>query len=255
MTCVQCGHPHPALITRRPRRARYSCRSCGAVFRPGPMPEQPASLRPASAPALPDPLAEFMPGHMVRWVRAQGQVPDAPDRATLARWYQDFDALAAAASSSPEARAAVERVGALDLPPAKIPAFSKVCGALHAACYDPRLAAARLGAQDAPPVLERVAHLRHWLATAGRSTTWLAAPAAAPPAPEAVETLLPLPDAFTAEQVRTLFCALFGVEKGPSLPGVRERFGDDRIHEALRSYLKTGDRPLRAAVADELDAT
>ncbi|WP_206059635.1 hypothetical protein, partial [Nonomuraea zeae] len=216
----------------------------------------------APAPAGADPLTAFMPEHMARWVRArhqasgQDQVPDAPDRATLARWYKDFDALIATARSSPAARAEVERaVGVhLDPPPAKLPAFSTVCGALHATCYDARLAAARLGAQDAPPLLERIGHLRHWLATAGRSTTWPAAPLAPPPAPEAVEALLTLPDSFTTEQVRTLFCALFGVERGPSVPGVRERFGDDRIREALLAYLKTGARPLRAAVSDELDA-
>ncbi|WP_336204408.1 hypothetical protein [Nonomuraea sp. LPB2021202275-12-8] len=253
MTCVQCGHPHPALIARRLRPARYSCRSCGAVFRAGPEPA-PGPEPERFAPVDGDPLAAFMPARMVRWVRETGgDIPAGPDRVTLARWYKDFDALVAGARTSAEARAAVERVSEvpLDALPAKPPAFSKVCGALHATCYDPGLAVARLG-QDEPFVAERVGHLRRWLATAGRSTTWPAAPESPPPARDAVEGLLTLPDSFTTDQVRTLFCALFGVDKGPSVPGVRDRFGDERIRQALLAYLETGDRPLRRAVLAEL---
>jgi hypothetical protein len=248
MTCVQCGHPHPALIARRLRPVRYSCRSCGAVFRPGP-PPAPGPRRLASVAG--DPLAAYLSAPMVRWVRqSAGESPDAPDRATLARWYKGFDALVAGAATSAESRAAVERVSEvpLDVPPA----FSQVCAALHATCYDPGLALARLGRTE-PFVAERVGHLRRWLATAGRSTTWLAAPEAPPPAGQAVEGLLTLPESFTTDQVRTLFRALFGVDKGPSVPGVRARFGDERIRQALLTYLETGDRPLRRAVADDLD--
>jgi len=206
-----------------------------------------------------DPLAAYLPARMVRWVRRsarQDPISEAPDRSTLAAWYKDFDALVAAARTTPEARAELDRVSEIPLEelPARPPAFSRVCGALHATCYDTGLAASRLGGPDDPALLERVAHLRHWLATAGRSTTWLAAPQAAEPAREAVEGLLALPDSFTADQVRTLFRALFGVDKGPSVPGVRARFGDEGIHQALRAYLETGDRPLRRQVADELDA-
>ncbi|MEU8107147.1 hypothetical protein AB0C18_25885 [Nonomuraea muscovyensis] len=295
MNCVQCGHPHPWRIGR----TRYSCRSCGAVFRAsppqppspapspstvqGPSPSQgqdpspdpspdpePGTTAPGPEPVGgaadgDDPLAAFMPARMVRWVRqntvqntvqdpVRDPVPDAPDRATLARWYKDFDALVARAATTPEARAVVERVSdvPLDRLPTKPPAFNKVCAALHATCYDPALAAVRLGGQDSPFVAERVAHLRRWLATAGRSTTWLEAPPAPPPAPEAVEELLTPPTSFTTEQVRTLFAALFGVDKGPSVPGVRERFGADGVHEALLAYLRTGARPLRDAVAADL---
>jgi hypothetical protein len=138
----------------------------------------------------------------------------------------------------------------LDVPPA----FSQVCAALHATCYDPVLALARLG-RDEPFVAERVGHLRHWLATAGRATTWLEAAQAPPPAREAVEDLLTLPESFTTDQVRALFRALFGVDKGPSVPGVRARFGDEGIRQALLAFLETGDRPLRRVVADDLDAT
>lgn len=284
MTCVQCGHPHPALIARRLRPIRYSCRSCGAVFRPAP-PPAPGSLLTPGLPSPPgssrapgsssgpgsslapgsssapgarrlvsvdgDPLAAYMSAPMVRWVReSAGESPDAPDRATLARWYKGFDALVAGAATSAESRAVVERVS--DVPLAVPPAFSQVCAALHATCYDPGLALARLGRTE-PFVVERVGHLRRWLATAGRPTTWLAAPEAPPPARQAVEGLLTLPESFTTDQVRALFCALFGVDKGPSLPGVRARFGDERIHQALLTYLETGDRPLRHVVAADLD--
>lgn len=251
MTCVQCGHPYPALITRFPRRPRYSCRSCGAVFRPGPRPE-PEPPNPVGA----DPLAAFMPERMVRWVREQGPAPDAPDRAALSRWYREFDALVAAAGSDPAARAAVARVSEVPAErlPAKLPAFSKVCAALHATCYDARLAAERLAGGDDPFVTERVRHLRNWLATAGRATTWLEAPPAPPPEPGTVESLLTMEGSFTREQAAAFFTALFGVDKGPSIPGVRARFGDERVREALRSYLESGARPLRDAVAAELDA-
>ncbi|WP_329091132.1 MULTISPECIES: hypothetical protein [unclassified Streptosporangium] len=254
MTCVQCGHPHPTLIRRRLRPARYSCRSCGAVFRTHPFHGQ-EPARYASTDG--DPLMAFMPARMVRWVR-EGQEPvtDLPDRTALTRWYKDFDALVAGARSSAEMRAVVERVSEvpLDLLPARPPAFSKVCAALHANCYDSGLAVSRLAGQDPDFVAERVGNLRRWLVTAGRSTTWLEAAAADDPAPEAVEELLPLPGSFTAEQARTFFSALFGVDKGPSIPGVRDRFGEERIRRALLAYLETGARPLREAVLDELDA-
>ncbi|MGI5274321.1 hypothetical protein ACQEUU_34650 [Nonomuraea sp. CA-218870] len=278
MTCVQCGHPHPALIAGLSRRPRYSCRVCGAVFRPGSLPgtEPPAPAGSAPllepeplAPADEDPLAVFMPERMVRWVREQGRAPDtsgaadapdipgAPDRATLARWYKEWDALVAAARSDPEARATLGRVSEIpaDRLPAKLPAFAKVCAALHATCYDARLAGERLGGEDDPFVTERVGHLRRWLATAGRATTWLEAPPAPPPEPETVRSLLTMEGSFTREQAAAFFAALFGVDKGPSIPGVRARFGDERVHEALRSYLESGARPLRETVAAELDAT
>lgn len=254
MTCVQCGHPHPTLIRRRLRPARYSCRSCGAVFKNRSFHD---GERARHASTDGDPLTAFMPARMVRWVR-EGQEPvtDLPDRTVLTRWYRDFDALVAAARSSAEARAVFERVSEvpLDLLPARPPAFSKVCAALHANCYDSDLAASRLAGQDPDFVAERVGHLRRWLATAGRSTTWLEAQAAGDPDPESVGELLPLPGSFTAAQVRTFFSALFGVEKGPSIPGVRDRFGEERIRRALLAYLETGARPLREAVLDELDA-
>ncbi|MFI6789195.1 hypothetical protein ACIBG4_17935 [Nonomuraea sp. NPDC050383] len=258
MTCVQCGHPDPVPITRRPRRTRYSCLSCGALFSEALFPrglfEDAIVDREPPAPAGPDPLSAFMPERMVRWVRERDPATDAPDRVTLARWYKDFDALVAAARSSPQARATVERVSEipLDRLPARIPAFSQVCGALRATCYDAGLAAARLGGADF--VLERVGHVRRWLATAGRSTTWLAAPPAPPPAREEVEALLASRDWHTTDQVKTLFRALFGVDKGPSVTGVRERFGDERVRQALLACLETGARPLREAVAADLDA-
>ncbi|MEV0147998.1 MULTISPECIES: hypothetical protein [unclassified Nonomuraea] len=263
MTCVQCGHPHPVPITGRPFRNRYFCRSCGAVFSRAVFSRtvfsrtvlgDAAGDRERLAPVGEDPLSAFMPGRMVRWVRERDPATVAPDRATLARWYKDFDALVATARSSPEARATVERVSEipLDRLPARIPAFSQVCGALRATCYDAPLAAAKLGGADL--VLERVSHLRHWLATAGRSTTWLEARLAPPPARAEVETLLTSRDWQTAEQAKTLFRALFGVDKGPSVQGVRDRFGDERIRQALLAYLETGARPLREAVAADLDA-
>lgn len=64
--------------------------------------------------------------------------------------------------------------------------------------------------------------------------------------------LLPMPETLTGPQVRTFFAALFGVERGPSLPGVLDRFGPDRVADALRAYLRDGDRPLLREVLAEL---
>lgn len=241
MRCLQCGHPHPSHLGKD----RYSCRSCEAVFR----------AVPAELPAVDgDPLSAYLPARMVRWVRAQDG-PDTPDRETISRWYKEFDALVAKARSHQDAQAAFDEVSEvpLDRLPAKPPPFSKVCAALHATCYDVQLAAARLGTDD-PMVAERVGHLRRWLAGPGRATTWPAAPPAAEPAPEAVKDLVPLPETFTGDQVRAFFAALFQVDKGPSVPGVLDRFGKEQVEQALLAYLHTGARPLRDAVLADLDA-
>ncbi|NRQ38329.1 hypothetical protein HII36_41855 [Nonomuraea sp. NN258] len=251
MSCVQCGHPHPTLIRRPLRPARYSCRSCGALYRPGPTPD-------GDEPAGADPLSAYLTEPMLRWVRAQPAIgPDAPDRETISRWYKEFDAFVAKAKSSAAARAAFEQVVRLppERLPAKPPAFAKVCAVLHATCYDAELAAARLPGADRAYVAERVAGVRRWLAGPGRDTTWPAAPAVPGPGAEAVRELLSLWPDFPPERVATLFVALFGVADGPSLPGVRERFGDDGIREALLAHLATGERPLRQAVTRALEET
>lgn len=202
-----------------------------------------------------DPLSAYLPARMVRWVRAQAD-PGVPDRVALARWYKDFDALVARARSSAAERAAFEAVSEvpLDALPAKPPAFSKVCAALHATCYDVNLAVARLGGPDPAFAAERAGHLRRWLAAEGRATTWLEASPADDPAPEAVKELLPLPESFAAAQVRVFFAALFRVERGPSISGTLDRFGAERVEQALRVYLENGARPLRDAVLEEMDA-
>ncbi|MEU6711324.1 hypothetical protein ABZ897_07550 [Nonomuraea sp. NPDC046802] len=191
---------------------------------------------------------------MIRWIRDSGD--DGPlDRETMARWYQQFDALVAKARSDATAHellAEISEIPVGDLP-AKSPAFPQVCAALHATCYDLRLAEARL-APGNPWAAERLAHVRAWFAGPGRAATWLAAPPAGPPEPELVARLLPLPDRFESAQIRTLFSALFQVDRGPSPSGVLDRFGAEAVEAALRSYAREGSRPLRDQVLADLDA-
>ncbi|MFI6298003.1 hypothetical protein ACIBEJ_40880 [Nonomuraea sp. NPDC050790] len=237
MRCLQCGDPHPVPLGRR----RYSCRACGAVYR-----AVPSAPRPVEG----DPLVPYLPARMIRWVRDNDDRSPL-DRETLARWYKEFDALVAKARTDEAVRAHVEEISEipLDLLPAKPPPFPKVCAALHATCYDLALAGKRLD----PSAAERLSHVRAWLAGPGRPSTWTAAPPSDPDA-EHVRALIPLPDTFDAAQVRTFFCALFGVEKGPSLPGVLDRFGPEQVDAALRAYLRDGSRPLLDRVLADLDA-
>ncbi|MFI6387560.1 hypothetical protein [Nonomuraea sp. NPDC050540] len=238
MRCLQCGDPHPSDLGRQ----RYSCRACGAVYR-----AVPSAPRPVAG----DPLVPYLPARMIRWIRDHDDRSPL-DRETLARWYKEFDALIAKARTDEAVRAHVEEISEIPLDdlPAKPPAFSKVCAALHATCYDLALAQGRLG----PSAAERLAHVRAWLAGPGRPATWTAARPSEPPAREHVEALLPLPDTFEAAQVRTFFTALFGMERGPSLTGVLDRFGPEQVESALRAYLRDGSRPLRERVLADLDA-
>ncbi|MFI7128842.1 hypothetical protein ACIBQ1_24280 [Nonomuraea sp. NPDC050153] len=241
MRCVQCGDPHPTRLRGR----RRSCRSCGAVFL-----EVPVAPRSVAD----DPLVPYLPARMIRWIRDNDD--DRPlDRATLTSWYQEFDALVLRARTDDTAAgllAEISEISAGDLP-TRPPAFPQVCAALHATCYDLRLAEARLAPGDSWTA-ERLAHVRAWFAGPGRAATWLAAPPAASPDREAVARLLPLPDRFESARLRTFFSALFQVDRGPSPIGVLDRFGAESVEAALRTYLRDGSRPLREQVVADLDA-
>ncbi|MEV4224049.1 hypothetical protein [Nonomuraea sp. NPDC049725] len=246
MRCVQCGDPHPVpLPGRLPNRRRHACRACGAVFR-----AIPVVLRSVAG----DPLEPYLPARMIRWLRERGD-DGPPDRAAMNRWYQEFDAFVAKARTDDAAAALLAEISEIPLAdlPAKPPAFSQVCAALHATCYDLPLAEARLAPGD-PWAAERLAHVRAWFAGPGRPATWPAAPPAEPPDPELVAGLLPLPERLESAQVRALFSALFQVERGPSLAGVLGRFGAAEIEDALRAYLRDGSRPLRDRVLADLPA-
>ncbi|SES96017.1 hypothetical protein [Nonomuraea wenchangensis] len=239
--CVQCGDPHPVRLRGR----RRSCRSCGAVFRAAPV--VPRSV-------AGDPLEPYLPARMVRWIRDNDD-DAAPDRAAMTRWYREFDALVARARTDESAAgllAEVSEVPAGELP-AKPVAFPQVCAALHATCYDLRLARERL-APDDPWAAERLGHVRAWFAGPGRADTWAAGPPVAAPDPEAVRKLLPLPERFESGPLRTFFAALFQVERGPSPTGVLERFGAEAVEDALRAWLRDGSYPLRERVIADLDA-
>ena len=289
MTCVQCGHPHPALSPGL-RRSATPAAPAARVFRPAPPPAPARFSRPACLPrparlarpaCLPRP-AWSRPGPAVFRARlifrarsarlgpwtatrsrptcrlhgpgvreSAGESPDAPDRATLARWYKGFDALVAGAATSAESRAVVER--GQRRPPRR------------AARVLPRCAP-----PCTPPATTPASPWPGWACRALRGRTRRPPPSAGSP-PRAgprpgsrrprrrrppdrrSRVCCTLPESFTTDQVRALFCALFGVDKGPSLPGVRARFGDERIHQALLTYLETGDRPLRHVVAADLD--
>ncbi|MFG2005177.1 hypothetical protein ACGFNU_39140 [Spirillospora sp. NPDC048911] len=195
----------------------------------------------------------FMPAAMVRWLRERDAGAAEPDKDTLTRWYNEFDA-----SHSPDRRP---------------PKFTKVLGALNATCFDAEHAVRRLlpatpagtvskdetvrerAAQEAV-VRERVRCALAWLATpAGRKSTWLAA-AVADPDPAEAAALLALDDLVHGVRhgySQTFRAALFNVKKGPSADDVIAQFGEDVVRAALRAHLDDGSRPLLDAVRARLE--
>jgi hypothetical protein len=242
--CPQCGRPGADLLSLTARRTRWSCRSCGAVIttvrtaRPG---------TPAPADRTPDPLEVFMPAAMAAWLRerfADEELTASPDRATLSRWYTEFDGHAGRPAE------------------ARPPRFAKVFGAVNSSCFDVELAVGRLLAPDPVPgqaeaTRERVRHVLAWIAGPGRASSWLAdAKVPVDPDPEEVAALLAMDDLSQGPRQGyggALRSALFGVGKGPSAQDILARFGEERVRAALRTYLEEGARPLSAELRAHLD--
>lgn len=56
-----------------------------------------------------------------------------------------------------------------------------------------------------------------------------------------------------ARSTAAFFPVLFGVAKGPTIAGVAEQFGDERVRAALAAFAETGARPLREEILRRLE--
>ncbi len=264
--CAQCGRPGPDVIRLTRRTVRFSCRTCGAVVSARTADVAAGRGLWSRAPLTPepseeDPLAAFMPAPMVRWLRDRdGDPSEAPDRSAVTAWYSDYDRAVHQAGESATARGRFEGVTGVRVEtlPARPPAFAKVISALNSSFYEDPVAVESLVAAGFEPgaTAERVRHGHRWLATAGRSSTWIHRDTLIDPGAEAVKALLEpggLGEGLRGPQVQVFYAAVFGVAKGPSARGVVTRFTAARVESALTSYLESGERPLRAVVLATLD--
>jgi hypothetical protein len=202
---------------------------------------------PAPADRTPDPLEVFMPAAMAAWLRERPggeELTASPDRATLSRWYTEFD-------------------GQADVPAeVRPPRFGKVFGALNSSCFDVELAVAKLVPPDPAPgqaeaARVRAGHVLAWIAGPGRASSWIAdAKVSIDPDADDVAALLAMDDLAQGPRQGyggALRSALFGVGKGPSAQDILARFGENRVRAALRTYLEDGARPLLAELRAYLD--
>ncbi|MBW8481171.1 hypothetical protein [Actinomadura parmotrematis] len=263
--CPQCGRDGADVLRRTARRVRRSCRACGAVT----VTAASWTGRPRIAAGAPaDPLAAYMPAAMARWLRERpggADLPAAPGRTDLVEWYSRFDDLLVRARTSPEIRARYEELAGdgdplRDLrPAAKAPKFTKVIGAVNAACFDAGAAAARLlppgaGEAERAVTVERARGALAWLAGPGAAHAWISG-SAPEPARADVEGLLAAPDLALAVRgpgSGVLCAALFGVAKGPNAGGVIALFTEPTVRAALRAYLDAGERPLLEELRERL---
>ncbi|GIJ55534.1 hypothetical protein Vau01_030500 [Virgisporangium aurantiacum] len=214
--------PASAVVDRPVNAAPPPANAPPGITPPGITP--PANAPPATAPA--DPLVAIMPPDMAEWVvrRHGGTAPTRLDRAVVYQLYRAWDETTAS-----------------DLPP-----FSTVVGALHAAAYD--LDAAYPDAAGRPGLRERAGHARAWLYRYAPDRCWILGPPRDPADPGPVRDALAAIRAGaepTADTARAARRALFGVDGGPGLRGLRQVFGDETIAAALDEYLRSGARPLR----------
>lgn len=168
---------------------------------------------------------------MAEWVvrRHGGTAPTRLDRGVVYQLYRAWDEITAS-----------------ELPP-----FSTVVGALHAAAYD--VDAAYPDADRRPGLRERAGHARAWLYRYTPDRCWILGAPSDPAGPGPVHEALAAIRAGaepTAEAARAARLALFGVDGGPGLRGLRRVFGDATIAAALDEYLRSGVRPLRDRVAE-----
>jgi hypothetical protein len=264
-SCPQCDRPDADVLALTARRVRYSCQCCGAVITVATR----ARLRPRGRITTADPLTLFMPVRMVRWLR--WRYPDAepayePDKATLIRWYGEFDGFVRKARNSADLRADHAEITRVPLDPrsAALPKFSRVLTVLSATCYDVDVAMGPLvpaaaETEYAAMVRERICHALAWYSATGRADAWITAPDGLTDADPAVVGALLEPDALASDlsgaRLRAFFAALFGVPQGPSPRHVVAQFSAERVQAALRSYLDDGSRPLREVVLNHLAGT
>lgn len=186
--------------------------------------------------AEPDPtrdLLAIMPAAMADWVRRNhGGAPRRLDRSVVYQLYRTWDR-----------------------PTRRLPAFSAVVGALHAAAYD--IDAAYPHAATQPALRERAEHARTWLLRYGREQCWILTPVSDPADLDLVREALTAirtgaePAPASARAARQ---ALFGVDSGPGLRTLRRVFDDTTVAAALEGYLLSRERPLRSIVLANLGA-
>jgi hypothetical protein len=234
LTCPQCGTVGWLnTVRRRWRPPTCWCERCGASMPASAVVDVPAP--PAGAkPKQTDPLAAIMPAKMAEWVvrRHGGSAPTRLDRAVVYQLYRAWD----------------------EATVCELPRFSAVVGALHAAAYD--LDAAYPDAADRPGLRERAGHARAWLYRYAPDRCWILGPLGDPADLEQVREALAAIRAGAppaSETARAAWLALFGVDSGPGLRGLRQVFGDEAIAAALEDYLRSGERPLRDRVLASLE--
>jgi hypothetical protein len=230
-SCRQCGHRPVDVIAAGRRRARCSCRSCGAAFAVSaqelePLAEPRAQAQPGAAPAV---AAAFLPADVRAYLDRRGAaVPEPPDREALASLWARADAGRGASAAPP---------------------FGRVLDVLRRRCFDEEAAVAALAAEGADErgARERVRCMAAWIASpAGAAHDWRSLRADGPSAAALAPLLAPgaLDERLDHERYRLLHAALFGTSEGPALRDLTAQFGRDRVVAALEEHTRTGGRPL-----------
>jgi hypothetical protein len=272
--CRQCGRWDRVNVFRLgPRRARYSCRGCGAVIA---VPDR-AGLRPVTQllagsaadrprrPLAAEPaVRELMPAAMLAWLAAKGRpllTLDRLDKQTIYQLYRNWDAHL---GGLPADRLAALAVDGAPPPQPGLPAFSVVAGAVQNLCYRTEAAVESLVGTDdegGAAVWQRAEHARRWLALRGREWCWVHSRL---PGGQLAEPDRSLVEAATAAlrsgaepsaaQSRAARAALLGTEGGPPLATLQRLYPAEHLLTALDAYLDTEARPLREDVLAHLAA-
>jgi hypothetical protein len=137
----------------------------------------------------------------------------------------------------------------------RLPAFSAVVGALHAAAYDIDRAFQEAATQ--PALRERAVHARNWLLHYEPEQCWILGPVSDPADLDLVreaQIAIRAGAEPALASARAASHALFGVDSGPGLRTLRRVFDDTTITAALDGYLLRRERPLRSVVLANLGA-
>jgi hypothetical protein len=214
-----------------------------------------SELRTPEAAAEDDPLTAVMTLPMARWLRLRYPAEDLVlpvDKATIKRWYLEFDEFVQGARNSAIVRSSYDEISA-ELPDPVLD-FTKVVTALTTACFDVEVALRRLGEGDL--VRERMEHARNWIATGGVGGTWFDdGRGLREPDRELVAQLLEpgaLAGRFDQPRSVALSRALFGTDRAPKVLLLIEQFSEERLQDWIGVYLADGSRPLRERILASL---